>query len=62
LKTFDLDLMQGVGVRLFGRAVFDQLNANHQAFATHIADDGVLVQQGAQSVKEIGSHHSSIAD
>src|SRR5262245_25650139 len=46
-ETLHLHFGQRVGVRLFGRPVFDQFDADHEALAAHFADDRVFVHQSS---------------
>src|SRR5215510_1829941 len=46
-EALHLHFGQRVGVRLFGRPVFDQFDADHEALAAHFADDRVFVHQSS---------------
>src|ERR1019366_6935971 len=44
----------------FGLTVLDQLDANHQAMAPHVANDVVLEMQLSQPIQDVSSHFRSV--
>jgi hypothetical protein len=50
------------GRPLLGDPIAHQFHANHQAFATHVSDDRVLVHEPAQAAEQVIADDLGIAD